>query len=216
MKRIVFALSLMVISLSACMTPPTNSGPAAVETEVPVLPATTSPTEVVATETIPAPTDAIPSGKLPAASFESRTYINDTVGFALDYPAGWTVNEAVLGSRGSEVQFLSSPDLANVSVLPEGATRVSATVYQWDPRNDLAAFIANQKTAWDASGFTVLDETPMTLELGLAGTQFTIQTPETTFIYLITAIGDQYLVLSGEGNFELVKEIIQRVRPISP
>ena len=55
----------MVISLSACMTPPTNSGPAAVETEVPVLPATTSPTEVVATETIPAPTDAIPSGKLP-------------------------------------------------------------------------------------------------------------------------------------------------------
>jgi hypothetical protein len=32
---------------------------------------------------------------------------------------------------------------------------------------------------------------------------------------LIAALGDQYLVLSGEGNLELVKEIVQRVRPIS-
>jgi hypothetical protein len=161
------------------------------------------------------PTEAIPSGKLPAASFESRTYINDTVGFALDYPAGWTVNEAVVGSRGSQVQFLSSPDLANLSVLPEGASRVSATVYQWDPKNDLAAFIANQKSAWESSGFTILEEQPLTLELGLPATQFTIQTPEATSIFLITAVGDQYLVLSGEGNLELVKEIVQRVRPIS-
>ena len=216
MKRIFLVLSLTVISLSACMVPPTNTMPAPVVSEVPVLPATTAPEEAVVTEPAVSPTEAIPSGKLPATSFESRTYINDTVGFALDYPAGWTVNEEVLGSRGSQVQFLSSPDLANVAVLPEGATRVSAMVYQWDPRNDLAAFIANQKTAWDASGFTVLEETPLTLELGLAGTQFTIQTPETTVVYLITAIGDQYLVLSGEGNLELVKEIVQRVRPISP
>jgi hypothetical protein len=216
MKRLVFALTLIVISLSACMAPPTNPQPAPVETEGPALPATVSSTEVVATEPIVVPTEAIPSGKLPAASFESRTYINDTVGFALDYPAGWTVNEAVVGSRGSQVQFLSSPDLANLSVLPEGASRVSATVYQWDPKNDLAAFIANQKSAWESSGFTILEEQPLTLELGLSATQFTIQTPEATSIFLITAVGDQYLVLSGEGNLELVKEIVQRVGPISP
>ena len=215
MKRIFSVLSLMMVLLSACMVPPTNTMPAPVETELPALPVTLSPTEAAATEPGAAPTETIPSGKLPAASFESRTYINETVGFALDYPAGWSVNEAVVGSRGSQVQFLSSPDLADMAKLPEGATRVSATVYQWDPKNDLAAFVANQKSAWDASGFTILEEEPLTLELGLAATQFTIQTPDANVIFLIAALGDQYLVLSGEGNLELVKEIVQRVRPIS-
>jgi hypothetical protein len=59
-----------------------------------------------------------------------------------------------------------------------------------------------------------LEEQPLTLELGLAATEFTVKTPAANFVYLITAIGDQYLVLSGEGNLELVKEIAQRVRPI--
>jgi hypothetical protein len=186
--------------------------PAPLQTELPV---TIPPTETAATVPAAAPTEAIPNGKLPAASFESRTYINERVGFALDYPAGWSVNEAVIGSRGSQVQFLSSPDLADLAVLPEGATRVSATVYQWDPKNDLAAFIENQKNAWEASGFTILEEQPLTLELGLAATQFTVQTPDANVIFLITATGDQYLVLSGEGNLDLVREIVHRVRPIS-
>ena len=215
MKRSFLFLSLMVTLISACMVPPTNTMPTPVESEVPALPATTSPTEIAATEPDAALTAVIPNPKLPAASFESRTYISETIGFALDYPAGWSLNEAVVGSRGSQVQFLSSPDLADLAVLPEGATRVSATVYQWDPKNDLAAFVANQKNAWDSSGFTILEEVPLTLELGLAATQFTVQTPDANVVFLITAIGDQYLVLSGEGNLELVKEIVQRVRPIS-
>src|SRR5690349_972439 len=159
MNRILFVLPLIIPLLSACIVPPTNTMPAPVVSEVPVLPAATEPAA--------APTGAIPSAKLPAAPFESRTYINDTVGFILDYPAGWTVNEAAVGDRGSQIQFLSSPDLADMATLPEGATRLSATAYQWDPKNDLAAFTANQKSAWNASGFTILDEQPLTLELGL-------------------------------------------------
>lgn len=210
MNRNVLLLSFLVTILSACMVPPTETPPAAVASEAPGLSAT-----VIATEPTEVPTGMIPSGKLPAASFESRTYINETAGFALDYPAGWSVNEAVVGSRGSQVQFLSSPDLAELAVLPGGATRVSATLYQWDPKNDLAAFIANQKSAWDASGFTIMDEEPLTLELGLAATQFTVQTPDADVVFLIAALRDQYLVLSGEGNLELVKEVVRRVRPIS-
>ena len=107
MKRSFLFLSLTVTLLSACIVPPTNTMPAPIESEVPALPATASPTEIAATEPDAAPTEVIPNPKLPAASFESRTYINETVGFALDYPAGWSVNEAVVGSRGSQVQFLS-------------------------------------------------------------------------------------------------------------
>ena len=204
MKRIFFVLWLILL-LPACMALPTNATPVPTKTEVPALP---SATPFIPTETASSP-------KLPAAPFEAQTYINETVGFALDYPSGWTVNEEVIGDRGVQVQFLSSPEIADMPTLPAGATRVSATVYQWDPKNDLAAFVANWKTAWEASGFTVLEEQQLTLELGLPAVQLTLQTPEAQVVYLVTAIGDQYLVLSGEGNLELVKEIMQRVRPIS-
>jgi hypothetical protein len=206
MKRILVILSLMIL-LSACMVPPTNTMPAPVETAIPAVPTDT--------EVVPMPTEAVSNPKLPAPTFEAETYINETVGFALDYPAGWTVSESVVGVRGTQVQFLSSPELADLATLPAGATRVSAAVYQWDPKNDLTAFVENQKSAWNASGFTILEEEQMVLELGLPAMQFTVKTPETNVIFLIAAIGDQYLVVSGEGNLELVKEIVQRVRPIS-
>lgn len=211
MKRILLVLSVMMTLLSACTAPAATATSLPVVTEVFVLPSATEP----ASAPTEAPTDGMPSMKLPAASFESQTYINGTVGFALDYPSGWTVKEMPIGERGSQVQFLSSPDLADAATLPEGATRVTATIYQWDPKNDLAAYVAHQKTAWEASGFKILEEEPLTLELGLPAVQFTVQTPEVTAVYLIAAIGDQYLVLSGEGDLELVKEIVQRVRPVS-
>ena len=205
MRLFAFIIFVSVMLLATCSAPGTT--PAPVQTDVPALAANTEPN--------PAPTEAAPNPKLPAASFESQTYINEEAGFALDYPAGWTVNEVVIGPRGTQVQFLSSPEIADMATLPEGETRVNATIYQWDPKNDLAAFIANQKSAWKASGFTVLEEEPLVLEMGLPAVRFTVQTPEANVVFLVTALEDQYLVLSGEGDLELVKEIIQRVRPIN-
>lgn len=211
MKQILSTLMALVTWLSACA--PSAEPLPPVQTEIPV---TAIPTpQGTATDPVPVPTEAMPAPKLPAPSFEAQTYINETAGFALEYPDGWTVNEQTIGPRGSQVQFLSSPELADVATLPQGATRVSATVNQWDPQNDLAAYVAQRKTAWQASGFTILEEEQLVLELGLPAVRFTIQTPEATAIFLIAALGDQYLVLSGEGDLELVKEIVQRVRPIS-
>jgi hypothetical protein len=196
-----------MILFSACAAPLAEPLPAPVETEIAPVPSNT--------EAIFMPTDEVPSMKLPAPSFESQTYIDEKFGFAFDYPLGWTVSEAMVGERGSQVQFLSSPDLANMETLPAGATRLSATVYQWDPKNDLAAYIAQWKTAWEASGFTILEEEELILEQGLPAVQFTVQTPGGTSSFLFTTLGDQYLVLNGEGDLELVKEIVQRLRPIS-
>jgi len=205
MRLFAFIIFVSVMLLATCSAP--GTAPTPVQTDVPALPANTEPAL--------APTEAAPIPKLPATSFESQTYINEEAAFALDYPAGWTVNEVVIGPRGTQVQFLSSPEIAEMAALPEGETRVNATIYRWDPKNDLAAFIANQKTAWEASGFTILEEEPLVLELGLPAVRFTVQTPEANVVFLVTALEDQYLVLSGEGDLELVKEIIQRVRPIS-
>jgi hypothetical protein len=137
MRLFAFVIFVSVMLLATCSAPGTT--PLPVETDAPTLPPSIEPAS--------APTEAVPNRKLPAASFESQTYLNEEAGFALDYPAGWTVNEVMIGSRGTQVQFLSSPEIADMATLPEGATRVNATIYQWDPKNDLAAFVANQKTA---------------------------------------------------------------------
>jgi hypothetical protein len=228
MNRLMIALLLGMTLLSACGAAPANTTlepvqtDTSVQTDVPAMPSDTAPapTEtsipVIPSDTAAAPTEAAPNPKLPAASFEAQPYINEAAGFALDIPTGWTIKEQVIGPRGTQIQFLSSPELAEVATLPEGATRVNATLYQWDPKNDLAAFVANQKTAWEASGFTILEEEQLVLELGLPAVRFTVQTPEAQAIFLIAALKDQYLVLSGEGDLELVKEIVQRLRPITP
>jgi len=216
MRRATLIIFVLVMWLATCQAPE----PQAREPETPptatILPATITPFPATATTVPPTPTEAaVPQAKLPAAPFESQAYINEEAGFALDIPASWTTQGSVVGSRGTQIQFLSSPEIAEAATLPEGATRLSATIYQWDPKNDLAAYVANWKTAWESSGFTIVEEQPLTLEQGLQAVQFTVQTPDTTTIFLITALKDQYLVLAGEGDLDLVKQIVQRLRPIS-
>lgn len=207
MKKYLLALSLvLVLLISACGARGNESvpSPEPVSNQMPVL--GSDATEMVV---------EIPEGKIRAPSFASQTYVNETIGFALDYPLEWVQNESVVGSRTTQVVFVSSPELFDASTLPEGGSRLSLTIYDWDPKNDLAAYVEKTKTAWDASGFIILEEEAITLDLGLAAVRFTVQTPELTSVYLITTIGDKYLVLAGEGDLALVNEILLYLRPIS-
>ena len=215
MKRLTLAVLVMVLWLASCSapqpTPVPEASPRPVESADNGMP--------IPDADGPAPTEmvAVPEGKIPAASFESQTYINEEVGFALDYPTGWTVTESMTGDRGSQTLLLSAPGIADLAELPEGATRVAVTVYEWDPRNDLAAFVDSRKTAWDASGFTVLEENDLVLDLGLAAKGFMIQTMDGKQApFLFAAVGDRYVSISGEGDLALVKEIALRLRPVSP
>ncbi len=218
MKRTTFIVFVLVLWLATCRAPEPNMiepmDVAPTQTDVPATETTLHFDTLSATP--PTPTmEAVPQGKLPAPSFDSQPYINEEAGFALDIPSGWTINEVVLGSRGAQIQFLSKPELADAAVIPEGETRVNATLYLWDPKNDLDAYLENRKTAWEASGFTILEEEQLTLELGLSAVLVTLQTPDTQSMFLIAALRDQYLEISGEGNLELVREIALRLRPIS-
>jgi hypothetical protein len=209
MRRAAFIVFVLVLWLSTCKAPEPN---------MPLLEIAPSETIIPATETAipPTPTEtAVPQAKLPAPPFSARLYVSKTGGFALDYPEGWTVKETVVGDRGTEILFVSKSDLAEAATLPLGETRLTATIYQWDPKNNLPAYVDHWKTAWESSGFTILEEQALTLELGLSAEQFLVQTPEAQVIYLIAALNDQYLVLAGEGDLELVRQIVQRVRPIS-
>ncbi len=212
MKRLSLAVLILVLWLASCSLP--EPTPAPLATSVPV-----DNSMPVPFTNGPAPTEMVvlPEGKIPAAPFESQTYVDETVGFALDYPATWTVTASVVGDRGSQTVLLSTPEIANLAELPEGETRVSVTVYQWDPKNDLAAFVDTRKTAWDASSFTILEETDLVLDLGLPAKQFVVKSSDgvATALFLFAAVGDQYVSLSGEGDMALVKEIALRLRPVS-
>lgn len=218
MKRTTLIIFLLVLWLATCNAPEPNM--------VEPIPAAPTQTSVPATETAvqfdtstaipPTPTEeTAPQGKLPASSFDSQPYINQEAGFALDIPTGWTINEVVVGPRGTQIQFLSKPEVADAPVVPEGETRVNATIYQWDPKNDLAAYVQNRKSAWEASGFTILEEQELTLEQGLPAVLFSVETPDSDAVFLFAALHDSYIEISGEGNLEMVKEIAQRLRPIS-
>ena len=200
MKRLLFTFAVLSFTLVAC---------------APTTPAVEAP----ATESVVASPEVVvePQGKMPAPSFESQPYVDEANGFIIDYPVGWVVKEAVIGERGSQVVLLSSAEIEEMAVLPAGATRVALTVNLWDPKNDLDAYVATRKTAWDASGFTVLSEERLTLDLGLDAYLFSLQTTEgLTSLNLITTAGENYLTISGEGDLELVREIMSYLRPINP
>jgi len=206
MKQMTLVLFILALSLGACTAPATPT---------PTLEATAVPVE----SNMPVPgvavTEAVVEGKIPAASFDSQTYINESVGFALDYPVSWTVKESIVGDRGKQYLLLSKPEIADLPVVPAGETRVAVNVYQWDPKNDLAAFVDSRKTGWESSGFKIVEEESLTLDLGLTALRFTVQTPDgLTIPFLFAAINDQYLSISGEGDLALVKEIMQRLRPV--
>jgi hypothetical protein len=215
MKHITLVLFILALDLAACAAPATPT-PASDGRFTPIPPGDSA----TVGSNMPVPgavvTQAVVEGKKPAPPFESQTYINETVGFALDYPAQWTAKETVVGDRGSQTLLLSKPDIADLETVPAGETRVAVTIYQWDPKNDLTAFVDSRKAGWEASGFTILDETHPTLDLGLAADRFTVQTPDGhTTVFMFAAIGDQYLSISGEGNLALVQVIMSYLRPIN-
>lgn len=208
MKRPLFILTLITTLLSACLTLPPDDIYPPEATETPDFLLTRTPPS-------PGPADVAAGTPLPGTSYESRRYLDEAAGFTLDLPAGWTVNETVIGDRGTQIQFLSSPGLTDMATLSAGATRVAVTVYQWDPKNDLPAYAAHWKTAWEASGFAILEEEPLVLNAGLPAVQFTVQTPDARLVFLVASLNDQYLVLSGEGDLDLAEEFIRTLRPVS-
>lgn len=208
MRARVILGTLIVAALAAgCATP---VPPAPLPTD-----AATAPPTVAPTDTPPAtPTSA------PTPAFTPATYSDDFARFSIDYPADWTLDESSAGGksqRGYYVQLTSWPHApGDISPeTPEGGSRMDLTVYQWDPKNDLDAYMATRKIAWEASGFPLLAEDAWTLGGGLRAVRILLQAPEEVTYFQLMAIGDLYLVLSGTGDLDTFEAIGRTVRPLS-
>ena len=144
-------------------------------------------------------------------SFIPEIYRLDEIGFELQYPQGWMVDEGVLGSRASGATLTSwQPPAGQIDQVPEGESTLSVTVYHWDPKNDLDAYIQTRmRGAWSASGIQILSEEEILLDGDQRAVAFTVRSEADLeeALFLATVAGDQYLVLSGTGDLALLKEI---------
>ena len=145
------------------------------------------------------------------------TYRDDEAGFEFDYPAGWAFDPGEHQSRGYYVQFYSWDWKPGdpIDPLPAGGTILSVTVQRWDPKNDLEAFVNQRKLAWGASGISILSEERLTLAGDRPSAQFTVQGVDgSQAFFLLTTNGENYLVLSGDGDLGLLADIAHTLRPI--
>ena len=165
------------------------------------------------------PTDTPPPTEtpVPQSAFDATTYRDDEAGFVFDYPAGWAFDPGEHQSRGYYVQFYSwnwKPG-DPIDPLPAGGTVLSVTVQLWDPKNDLEAFINQRKMAWDSSGISIISEERITLAGDRPAAQFTVQGIDgTQAFFLLTTNGEDYLVLSGNGDLNLLANIAHTLRSI--
>ena len=199
--RVILIMPLF-LALAACAgqstaVPETPLAPTA--TEQATAPQPTPEPTAAATEQLPAQTEAPPE---PALSFEPATYEDELAGFELDYPAEWQLSDQqVLGDRGSQALLTSN-----------GEPRLAITVYLWDPKNDLDAYVDHRRQAWSGSGFSILLEEPLVLEGGHPAMRFVVQTAEgEQAFFFFTTIGERYLELSGTGDPALLAKIAQTV-----
>ncbi|MCB0095476.1 MAG: hypothetical protein KDE46_07120 [Caldilineaceae bacterium] len=144
---------------------------------------------------------SVDNGSTSAA--ETLVYEDTAAGFAFDYPATWTVSGGESGARGAITQ-LAAPD----------GTQLDVAVLAWDPQNDLDAYVATRKIAWEASGITILQADAWTLGSGQAAMHFVIRGADgaSTGFYLFAALSTRYLTLSGSGDFDVLDAIGQSLR----
>jgi hypothetical protein len=89
-------------------------------------------------------------------------------------------------------------------------------VYDWDPKGDLGAYVAQRRGAWDASGFKVMNGSMTALADGRPASDFFIEPPDGNLAYfLFTTVGDRYLQLAGEGDLALIETIARTLRPLN-
>ncbi len=174
---------------------------------------TAAPTELIPTETMTVATEESAEEELATEEPERfpQVYTDEAAGIQFSYPEGWTLSdEQVVGERASQIALLSPG--STLEMTADGGARIVLVTYQWDPKNDLSAYITQRITAWEASGFSIQSEKSVDLGNGQTLVLFDIKTAEQTqVLFAFTNSGEDYLQLSGDGDLDLCREILETV-----
>jgi len=213
MKTRIFLFGMLLVStlaLSACAAPLLGLIPVRSET---TYESEELPIEVV--ETLPIDSGAdVPEGvteepaSQPVFSFNAAEFVDEDAGVKLYHPADWTVlPREQVGDRGSQAALLSPG--STLEQVTEGGSRITLVLYKWDPKNDLTAFVAQRELAWEASGFEFNRQENFLLEDGREVVWFQVMVgDDSKVLFAFTTAGEDYLQVAGEGDLELIEEIL--------
>lgn len=214
-----FLIGVLLISsltISACAGVLIGMVPVQSETNYEI---TNEPVEVV--ETISAETEtenSIEETQEPAPeqelSFDPVEYFDEAAGIVMYHPADWTVlSRENVGDRGSQAALLSVG--STLEQVAEDGARITLVMYKWDPKNDLAAFVTQRETAWEASGFKFAREESFLMKDGREVVLYMVTVGEgSQALFAFTTAGEDYLQLAGEGDLALCKEIISTIQSL--
>lgn len=189
-----------------------------------ILSASCSPAPVKEETPLPAPVEIgmpVPStdgGPAPVATemvvTEVTTRVDEAYGYQFDYPSAWMLDAVVPGSRAPGGYQLTSwtHEPGMISEVAPGGTVMNIWIQLWDPKADLAAFVEQRKSAWEASGIAIVSEEDLTLANGESAKEFVIESAGHSSYMLLTVLGENYLVASGDGDLELVRQVARSLR----
>jgi len=145
---------------------------------------------------------------------EISSHTDEAYGYTFDFPSGWMLDAVVYGSRAPGGYQLTSwqhePGLIS-ETLPDG-TVVNILVQLWDPKADLPAFIENRMSAWVNSGIEIVFDEPVTLAGEKPAREFVTMSQGERGYTLLTTLGENYLVVSGTGDLEAVRQVAWSMR----
>jgi len=144
------------------------------------------------------------------------TMYQDTAsGFSFEYPTEWMLDTIVLGTRAPAGYQITSwtHDPGIISEVPAGGTIIDIIVQLWDPKGNLDAFVEHRKLAWDASGSKIIQTENLTLGNNMPAKIFIIKgTDGSEGYFLLSTLGENYLVVSGNGDLQKIDLVARSIR----
>ncbi|MCH7663170.1 MAG: hypothetical protein IH859_04785 [Chloroflexi bacterium] len=213
MTRILILISSIVMfGISACISSVEIEPPGGENAE----PVIQDPRAVTAIVPSPEPTPT-PSDVL-ELSYESVLYRDEEAGFQLEYPAGWSEGYGERQSRSYFQTFFSwDPSVSDsIEFVPAGGTYMQIVVSLWEPTDDLDAYVDWQSQVLEDSRNESISMEEITLSDGESGVMAVYLSADGSklFFFFWMAIGERYLTITGEGDLELLTEIVSTLRLI--
>ncbi|MEK6256814.1 MAG: hypothetical protein N2C13_05800 [Chloroflexota bacterium] len=210
MKKIFIMLSILVFSLSACITlVETNT-----DNDADISPLIETSGAVTAVLPIATPEAEPTEDVIVQLSFESQPYSDEEGRFELQYPIDWNWGFGEKQSRGYFRQLVSwdISESHSIEFRPADGTYVQITVYAWEPLNDLDTYISHRTPSWESSAFEVVSREDLEVD-GNRAVLFILKSPNddaAVFLFWME-LGDRYLELSGMGDLDLLTEIMNTI-----
>lgn len=174
-----------------------------------------APTKTPVPSPVPPTQTPVPTEEPEPTAELSNTYRDEDLGFAFDYPGGWAIAYQEGQSRGRFFQFAREdfqPD-PDAGGLPEGEILLQVTVLNWDPKEDLEAFLEVRRQAWDSSGIEVLAEERWSWDGEIPAATFILKGIDgQQSLIIFTYAGDRYLTFSTTDDFQVVEDAAHTLR----